>query len=180
MEVVVRNEIVVRHPPANGGNGQTHDALRDYLDAARAWERMPSLVNRDLSRLGIAASLINVAVGTIGWLVQGSQLPAGFFMIAASTIISFMQVFLTACPFIAVVGALGFGVCGLAAVRPSGLWLRVLIGIELIAAGTALACAVILVAAVVVQTLVWLVLIAIVVSLCGLFLGAFLAGALDG
>jgi hypothetical protein len=151
-----------RGPDVPGGQ---RDALREYLDHARSWERLPSLVDRDLLRLSAAASAVSIALGLAGLMVGSSQPPRGFFLVGAATILGFMRFALGASGVLLLIGGVGLCTCLVALVRPAGMATRVVLAGELVAAGVAGSADVILILAFALQVLLWFVLITLAIAL---------------
>lgn len=174
------SDLVPYQPPPGGQSKEPRDALGDYLVHARAWERLPSLVDRDLVRWSAGASLISVALGVVGLMMGSARPPAGFFLVGAVTITAFMRVVLGASSLLIAVGTGGLLASLVASLRPSGMATRVVLAGELVTAGIAVTADAILVAAFVLQLIVWLVIIVLAIVFGVGLLIAILAGAVEG
>src|SRR5689334_855776 len=89
-------ELITYQPPPEDAAEEPRDALGEYLARARSWERLPTLVDRDLVRWSAVASLISVVLGVVGLMVGAATPPAGFFLVGAATITGFLHVVLGA------------------------------------------------------------------------------------
>lgn len=162
----------------NGLRPEQPDALAEYLARARVWEQAPWLMDRELARYGLYASVVCVALGLVGVWAASMTPSRGFFLVGSVALPSFIGFVLAMAKMVLVVGVAGLVVSAVSWSRPTGTWSRLAIVGECVVAATAAVADGMVVAVLALELVLWLLLILLVILVVGAVLAVF--GAASG